>query len=186
MWSPTWKSGCWWYLSAEFFWISWLCSIFYWTVFYMSSIFFIILWVSSWLTCLSWGRVLSMGYQLKEVQGSYPQSIRKGEVRVVSLGSAAVAKSIMGNNSDQLSWWWLINGCIQIAICWLTISVCPSVCAWCMVDNFNWIPRILQNSFQKSEINWGPLSEIMVVSTPWCWYICSTNNQAILAASVIL
>ena len=41
-----------------------------------------------------------MRCQSKEVQGSYPQSMRKGEVRVISLDSAAVAKSIIGNNSD--------------------------------------------------------------------------------------
>ena len=185
-WSPTWKSGSRRCLSAEFFWISWLCSIFCWTVFHMSSIFFTTLWASSRLTRLSRGRVLSMGCQSKEVRGSYPQSMRKGEARVVSLGSAAAAKSTMGSNSDQLSWWWLMNGRIRVAICWLTISVCPSVWPWWAVDNFNWIPRILQNSLQKSEINWGPRSDTMVVGAPRCRYTCSTNNRAIPAASVIL
>ena len=41
-----------------------------------------------------------MGCQSKEVWGLYPQLMRKGEVRVILLGSAAAAKSTMGNNSD--------------------------------------------------------------------------------------
>ena len=79
-----------------------------------------------------------------------------------------------------------MKGCTQFTMCWLMISDCPSVWAWCAVDNFSHIPSILQNSFQKSEMNWGPQSDTIMSGGPQCQYICSTNNQAIPAASVVL
>ena len=153
----------------------------------MFFILFTVSWAASQLICWSQGKVWSMGwFQSNEVWGSYPQSMRKGEARVVSLGNTAAAKSANGNSPDQLSWWWLIKGCIQFTMCWLMISVCPSVWVWCVVDNFSWILSILQNSFQKSEMNWGPQLDTIVLGGPWCWYTCSTNNWAIPAASIVL
>ena len=80
----------------------------------------------------------------------------------------------------------MIKSYIQFTICWLMISICPSIWVWCVVNNFSWIPSILQNSFQKSEINWGPWLDMIILGGPWYQYICSMNNWAIPAALIVL
>ena len=49
--------------------------------------------------------MLLIRYQLKKVCDLYLQSIRKGEASIILLDRVAAAKSTIGRNSDQLSWW---------------------------------------------------------------------------------
>ena len=63
-------------------------------------------------------------------------------------------------------------------------SVWPSVCRWKAVDSFVSMPSNPFNSFIKSTVNCGPLSEIILSGNPCNYHTLSLNNLASPSAVV--
>ena len=61
-------------------------------------------------------------------------------------------------------------------------SVCPSVCAWKLVDNLRLVPNILKSSVQKCSVNRGSRSLTMLFGTPQSFIMCLTNRRAASSA----
>ena len=74
---------------------------------------------------------------------------------------------------------------IYCSIIAFTYSVQPSVFRWYAINNSTLIRSQVVSSFQNTETNWLPLLEIIVLGSPWSFYIWSRNSQAIIGIDIL-
>ena len=68
--------------------------------------------------------------------------------------------------SDQEAGLWLIKQRRVVSSSWFILSVCPLDWGWNPEDRLTEAPTRLQNSLQKTDVNWGPQSETTSVGSP--------------------
>ena len=65
----------------------------------------------------------------------------------------------------------------------MALSVCPSVCGWKAVLRLRDIPSASVTRLQKSEVNRDPLSDTILLGSPWglitCWRKWSARSSGV-------
>ena len=110
------------------------------------------------------------------IQGRCPVSSRNSGCWVEEWTWLLYWNSARGRRSTQSSCHWLMKSLKYCSSSWFTRSVCPSPCGWYAVVAATLIPSNLYSSLVNSATNWGPLSEMTRLGSPWCFQTCWTNN----------